>query len=285
MKKATTPRITRAPSKPATTPKPVTTPVSGTGTTTPKPTTTTRPAAKPKFITRPKPKGTPTPTPKPITTPVVGPPVVVTLPAPITDNGPMNQIPPESPTPPPVVSLPVPPLIITVGPVTPVSNKPGIFDRPSIVEWSLNGTPKPPATTDGVLSGGTNLDMEAPVLSKPDATISSGVHLDATQPNPEKPASTEWTNQHQAPAPQPTPTPPTKDGVLTGGINLDKAVPTQSEATGVPLITTMPLPTPSVPVIAIPPNRAIEDVSSIQVGDVIIIAIKVMPRADSDTAS
>jgi hypothetical protein len=301
MRKATTSRITRAPSKPAVMPKPVTTPASGTGTTTPKPTTTTRPmttarpAAKPKLISRPKPKTTPVP--KPIPTPLVGPPIIVTLPTPVADNGLLNQIPPESPAPPPVVSLPVPPLIITVGGQPPAPA--------SIVEWALDGKPKP-ATTDSTLPGGIHLDTAVPLPS-----------------NPEKPAIIEWASHDPAPAPQPILAPQPIDGVLTGGINLDKAgyavveseqakpgymvvesdsqpptathaptessatglpladaVPAESEATGLPLITTPPAPV--VPVISIPPNHAIEDISSIQIGDVIIVAIKLLPKTDME---
>jgi hypothetical protein len=56
----------------------------------------------------------------------------------------------------------------------------------------------------------------------------------------------------------------------------------ESSSTGLPLSDAVPPPAPSIPTVTIPPSHAVEDVSSIQIGDVLIIAVKVMPKAEQE---
>ena len=267
MRKATNHKITRAP-KPAVTP---------TGSA---PTITTHPASKPKLLSRPRTKATP----KPIPTPLVGPPVIV--PVPVAEIPLQEQMPPiapmptppaeattTAPTPPVEAPVPTPPVNVAPAP-SPVNAAPATSTDTgiaSVVEWAIDGK-KPP---------------ENPVL--PLVEVGPTVPAILTvPPAAETPAIVEWASKDIPPPTDAGATPP--EGVAPAPIvesdpapvpapteSDPETAPTESEATGLPLTTEPPPPAPTVPVFSIPPTHAVEDVSSIQIGDVLIVAIKVMP--------
>ena len=338
------PLITKAPKKTTSTPKPVTPPPPAASSTPAKPAAVKATAAKPKLVSRPKPKPAPKPAPKPIATPLLGPPVVATIPVPTatpaptvaSTNGPLHQIPPESPAPPPMELIePViqsKPLIITIPPESPA----------------------PPAETAILTSSGDKKAsgyavVESEVITPPttDATVPTGyiVVESASQPPTvasaeseatglplvaPAPAESETTGVPLVAPPPGTPNDAAKpanylvveseikpdDIAVPGGYTVIESetadakkpgytviesdseqmakAPAESDATGLPLIdesssTGLPLtdaspnPAPSIPTVTIPPSHALEDVSSIQIGDVLIIAVKVMPKAEQET--
>lgn len=185
------PRTTKAPKKATNTPA--------------KPATVKATAAKPKLVARPKPRATAKPVSNTIETPIIGQPVVGATPAPATGstNGPLHQIPPESPAPPPAELVePViqrKPLIITIPPDSPAAS-----------------------TETGILTSSGDKKASGYAVVESEVT------------------------------PPPAPSVP--------------AVVESNSTT-----------TPSVPTVTIPPSHSLEDVSSIQIGDVLIIAVWVQP--------
>ena len=331
--------ITKAPKKATSTTKPVTPPPPAASPPSAKPTAVKATAAKPKLVSRPKPKTAAKPAPKPIETPLLGPPVVVApVPSTASTNGPLHQIPPESPGPPPTELVePViqsKPLIITIPPESPAPPAEAVILTSSgdkkasgyaVVESEVI---TPPATDASVPTGYIVVESDAqPSAPTPAESEATGLPLIAPAP-----AESETTGVPLAAPPLGTPSDAAKsanylvaeseikpqgvdDAAVPGGYTViesetadakkpgysvvesdsepEAKAPAESDATGLPLIgesssTGLPLadaapqPSPYVPMVTIPPSHALQEVSSIQIGDVLIIAVKVMPKVEPE---
>ncbi|WP_394793154.1 hypothetical protein [Armatimonas sp.] len=283
-----TPRITRAPKK-----------------ATVKPVAVKAPTAKPKLVSRPKPKTTSKPAPKPIETPLLGPPVVVAAPAPTTasTNGPLNQIPPKSPgspvEQPGTPSAPiVPPLIITIPPESPTPPAQTVIltssgDKKASGYAVVESETIPPATDTAVPVGYIVVESDAtPPVPAPAESEATGLPLVAPAPtateDAAKPANYLVVESELADTKKPGYT------VVESDSEPGTKAPAESSSTGLPLTDAVPPgyaviesdstpePVPAIPTVTIPPSHAVEDVSSIQIGDVLIIAVKVMPKAEPE---
>ncbi|WP_309721546.1 hypothetical protein [Armatimonas sp.] len=338
------PLITKAPKKAISTTKPVTPPPAA-NTTPAKPAAVKATAAKPKLVSRPKPKPTAKPAPKPIDTPLLGPPVFATSPVPTATpaptvaytNGPLHQIPPESPAPAPMELIePViqsKPLIITIPPESPAPPAEAAIltssgDKKASGYAVVESEVTPPATDAKVSSGYVVVESDSqPPTIAPAESEATGLPLVAPAP-----AESKTTGIPLAAPPPGTPSDAAKpanylvveseikpqvvdDAAVPGGYTViesetaDAKKPgytviesdsepgakatSESDATGLPLISesssiglplsdAVPPPAPSIPTVTIPPSHALEDVSSIQIGDVLIIAVKVMPKAEPE---
>ena len=287
------PLITKAPKKASSTTKPVTPPPPVASSTPAKPAAVKATAAKPKLVARPKPKVPAKPATRPVETPVLGPPVVVTPPpttVPATaasTNGPLHQIPPESPTPPPTEIIePVlvtKPLIITIPPESPTPPADTVILPPS---------------GDKKASGYAVVESEL-IQPSSEAVVPAGylvVESDSTPPVP-APAESEATG---LPLMTPSPT-ATEDATKPANCLVveseikpqvigDAAVPggytvIESETAD----TTKPgysvVESDSTPTVMIPAGQAMEDISSIQIGDVLIIAVKVQAKQEPEATA
>jgi hypothetical protein len=143
---------------------------------------------------------------------------------------------------------------------------PPVPGKPSIVEWSITGTEKPPteespAIIEWAANGGP------PAAS--DAALPAGyavVESDAQKPGYAVVESEVRAESDTTDLPLIAPPIPAVEA---------SAPPAESSATGLPLA---PGDTaPSVPTVSIPPGQGFGEVSSVQIGDTLILVMKIAP--------
>ncbi|WP_309714872.1 hypothetical protein [Armatimonas sp.] len=284
------PRITKAPKKVTGTAKPVTLQPSAAASSTPaKPAAVKAPTAKPKLVSRPKPKTIAKLAPKPVETPILGPPVAVVTPAPTTvsTNGPLHQIPPESPSLPveqpgtPAAPI-VPPLIIMIPPESPAPPAEAAIltssgDKKTSGYAVVESEVTPPAIDAAVPTGYIVVESDAsPSVSEAQVPPASE---DATKPANYLVVESEIKTQVVGDAAVPN------GYTVIESETVDASKPGYSVVESDSTLTATvegtdpvaPQPTPSVPTVTIPTGKAMDEVSSFQIGDVLIIAVRVQP--------
>ena len=214
-----------------------------------KPAAVKAPAAKPKLVSRPKTKITPAPT---------------TAPAPMaaSTNGPLHQIPLESLTPPPTEIIePVlvtKPLIITIPPESPTPTADMVVLPPSgdkkasgyaVVESELI---QPSSEATGLL------------LMTPSPTVTE----DATKPANYLVVESEIKPQVIG------------DAAVPGGYTVIESEIADTKKPGYSVVES-----DSTSTVMIPAGQAMEDISSIQIGDVLIIAVKVQAKQEPEATA
>ncbi|WP_395144905.1 hypothetical protein [Armatimonas sp.] len=284
------PLITKAPKRTTSTAKPVTPPAANTTPT--KPAAVKATATKPKLLSRPKPKAAAKPAPKPIETPLLGPPVIVAAPSPTvaSTNGPLHQIPPESPSLPPIELvesvIQSKPLIITIPPESPTPPAEATIltssgDKKASGYAVVESEVTPPVTDAAVPTGYIVVESDATPPAAPgvsEAPVPPATE-DAAKPANYLVVESEIKPQQASDAAVPSgyiviqsETDDTKKPGYSV-VESDSTITATAEGTD----PTATPPTPSVPTVTIPTGQAMEEVSSIQIGDVLIIAVRVQP--------
>ncbi len=178
-----------------------------------------------------------------------------------------------------------------IAPMKAPTAKPKLLSQPK-PKTTVNPTPKPIETP--LLGPPVVVAMPAPTLEPTELVepVIQSKPLIITIP-PEIP-----TPPAEAAIPKPsgvvgfplaTEKPPATDATVPTGyivVESDDTTPApqtaQSTDAELPLAVKPP-PAPTVPTVTIPPSHAVEEVSSIQIGDVLIIAVKVQPAPAPET--